>query len=253
MSVFTREFGSKTAKGWFRNEDEVVIKFNNRKDDTIAQEWLVALWYSIIDIEYVKAEKIPWHHKADVQVKIELSIKLKSVIECENLQVKLVSNGRGYNQIDKRRADTYQEMRNIPNDVLDILKRFCWELKPTINNPKDERRMFLHEFSQEEQIKVTNFFEENKMLIVSDIIKGNWPFSADWYLIINMIKDEDIYNRWVYDINYVMNFFAKWDVQISSRWSLKIWSITLQRKGWDNWRKTANMLQFKLDPTKILE
>ena len=38
---------------------------------------------------------------------------------------------------------------------------------------------------------------------------------------------------------------------MTPRGSLKIGRITVQRKGGDNGRKTANMLQFKIDPTEI--
>lgn len=38
---------------------------------------------------------------------------------------------------------------------------------------------------------------------------------------------------------------------MTPRGSLKIGRITVQRKGGDNGRKTANMLQFKINPTEI--
>jgi hypothetical protein len=55
--------------------------------------------YKIDEIEYVKANIIHGE-KADINVQIQ--IKLKKNIDTENLQVKLVSNLKGYNQIDKR-------------------------------------------------------------------------------------------------------------------------------------------------------
>jgi hypothetical protein len=63
----------------------------------------------------------------------------------------LVSNPKGFNQIDKRRVDKYTEMWNIPSQVVSILKRYTGEEKPTINKPKDKRRMFASEFSEKEQ------------------------------------------------------------------------------------------------------
>ncbi len=55
--------------------------------------------YDLDEIEFVKAIKLSGY-KTDVQVQI--TIKLKKAIDVENLQVKLVSNNRGFNQIDKR-------------------------------------------------------------------------------------------------------------------------------------------------------
>jgi len=47
------------------------------------------------------------------------------------------------------------------------------------------------------------------------------------------------------------HYFDNGKVEISPRGSLKIGKITMQRKGGDGGRETANMLQFKLDPAEI--
>ncbi len=140
--------GSQTAKDGFRNEDDIIKKFNNWKKDKDAQTWLVLMKYKISEIEYVEAVKIVGY-KTDVQVQV--SIKLKKAIDIENLQVKLVSNPKGFNQIDKRWVKKYVEMWNIPLSITSILKRYTGEEKPTIENPKDKRRMFANEFSKVDQ------------------------------------------------------------------------------------------------------
>jgi hypothetical protein len=43
------------------------------------------------------------------------------------------------------------------------------------------------------------------------------------------------------------------DVKISPRGSLYIGKITMQRKGGDRGRPTANMLQFKINPIDLLD
>jgi len=132
-------FGSETAKGGFRNEDDVIAKFNDWKKDKVAQEWLVTMGYVIKEIEYVKAVKIGGNYKTDVQVQV--TIKLKEAIDCENLSVKLVSNSQGFNQIDKREIEKYVEMWKIPNDIEEILKLFTGKTKPTntsgLKDPKN--------------------------------------------------------------------------------------------------------------------
>ena len=50
--------------------------------------------------------------------------------DAQNIQIKLVSNPKGFNQIDKRWVDQYVEMWNIPKDVADLLKYFTGEYKP---------------------------------------------------------------------------------------------------------------------------
>jgi hypothetical protein len=49
----------------------------------------------------------------------------------------------------------------------------------------------------------------------------------------------------------VMNVYGNGEVEISPKGSLKIGRITVQRKGWDNGRDTAKMLQFKIDPIEL--
>ncbi len=134
------ERGSQTAKDGFRNEDDIVEKFNDWKKDKDAQAWLILMKYKLSEIEYVEAVKISGY-KTDVQVQV--TIKLKKAIDVENLQVKLVSNPKGFNQIDKRWVDKYSEMWNIPLQVISILKRYTGEEKPTIKKPKDKRRRWI--------------------------------------------------------------------------------------------------------------
>ena len=80
--------------------------------------------YGIDDIECVKAEKIKGSFKADVQVQIHIEIMLKKILDIQNLQVKLVSNAVGFNQVDKRWVDTYVALWNIPDEVARVLKYF---------------------------------------------------------------------------------------------------------------------------------
>lgn len=99
--------GSQTAKNGFRNEKDVALKFNNWHSDNDARIWLNIMHYSIDEIEYVKATVLSGF-KADVNVQIQ--IKLKQSVNVENIQVKLVSNKKGFNQVDKRRLSHYKEM-----------------------------------------------------------------------------------------------------------------------------------------------
>lgn len=243
--------GSQTAKGGFKNEKDVIKRFNAWKKDKVAQEWLKAMNYDVSDIEYVKATKVRGQYKADIQVRVRIIIKLKSQEDLQNLQVKLVSNPQGFNQIDKRRIDKYVELWNIPKDITKILKSFTGEIKPTKKNVKDPRRMFLSEMAESDQNKIIRFFEDNKILIVSDLLKGRGEFSADWTLVILKVNGK---STWILkSINEVMNVFGGGDVRITSQGSLKIGQIGMQRKGGDGGRDTAKMLQFKINPVMLFE
>ena len=137
--------GSKTAKQGFLNEQDVVDKFNNWQNDTDVQSWLITMKYDLSEIEYVRAEKLHGY-KTDVQVQV--TIKIKNIIDAQNLQVKLVSNPKGFNQIDKRRIDTYKDMWSIPENVTNTLKYYTGEYDPYITDTRDDRRMFFDEFEK---------------------------------------------------------------------------------------------------------
>ncbi|WP_306179584.1 type II restriction endonuclease [Campylobacter jejuni] len=243
------ELGSNTAKNGFKNENFVVNTFNNWQNDILAQSWLKAMNYNINDIQNVKAQKIKGSFKADVQVVILVQIKLQNLQDVQNIQVKLVSNPQGFNQVDKRWLKNYNELWNFPSELLEILQYFTGEKSPKIKNPKDKRRMFLTEFTKEEQEQVINFFIKNQALIVNDILKGRGQFASEWFLVILKIEKQDL--KWLLKpINEVINFYSG-EVLITDRGSLKIGKITMQRKGGDNGRISANMLQFKINPCEL--
>jgi hypothetical protein len=240
--------GSQTAKDGFKNEEDIIKKFNNWKKDKDAQTWLILMKYDLSEIEYVEAVKISGY-KTDVQVQV--TIKLKKAIDIENLQVKLVSNLKGFNQIDKRWIDKYAEMWNMPTQVVSILKRYTGEEKPTIKNPKDKRRMFANEFSEVEQKVVLKWLKKNQSLIVSDILKGQGKFAAEWMLVAQKVEKNA---RWILKpMNFCLNYFGNGKIEITNRGNFKIGRITMQRKGGDGGRNTANMLQFKINPAELFE
>lgn len=240
--------GSQTAKNGFLNEDDIVEKFNHWTIDENARQWLLIMGYHLSEIEYVKAIKLSGF-KTDVQVQI--TIKLKEAIDAQNLQVKLVSNLKGFNQIDKRWINKYTEMWDIPIQVVEILKRYTGELKPNIPCPRDKRRMFATEFTEEERNSIVDWLAQNKSLIVSDILKGRGQFASEWMLVAQKLKHNSL---WVLKpINFCLNHFGNGDIEITKQGNFKIGRITMQRKGGDGGRETAKMLQFKINPAELFE
>ncbi len=240
------KLGSDTAKSGFSNEKDIVAKFNDWGKDEDARKWLLIMGYPIEEIE--KVEAIQLHgYKTDVQVQI--TIYMKKAIAAENLSIKLVSNPQGFNQVDKRWIDKYVEMWKIPEDVAKLLKLYTGETRPDKSNLRDSRRMFFDEMPIVDQEKIINFFTKNKILIISDILKGRGKFSAGWMLVALKSKKE---SEWTLkSINHVMNLFANGDVEITVRGSLRIGRVTMQRKGGDNGRESCQMLQFKINPVLL--
>ena len=144
-------------------------------------------------------------------------------------------------------------MWNIPKDIENILRLFTGKTEPRNKKMlKDQRRMLLTEMPPSDQEKIIRFFSKNKILVVSDVLKGRDKFAADWMLVI-LKKDRDSYEWVLKDINTVMNIFGQGDVRITKQGSLKIGQIGMQRKGGDAGRESAKMLQFKINPCLLFD
>jgi hypothetical protein len=218
--------GSETAKNGFKNEKDICDKFCNWENDIESQKWLIIMGYKLNEIESVKA--IVLHgYKTDVNVQIQ--IKLKKSVDTENIQVKLVSNKNGFNQVDKRWLKNYKELWNIPDNVYLILQYFTGELNPYKAGTKDNRRMFLNEMTELEQTTVIDWFSKNKTLILSDIIKGRGIFSVEWILVAQKVNSNA---RWILkNINEALQHYSEGPVEISPRGSINIGRVGIQRKG----------------------
>lgn len=240
--------GSQIAKGGFENEQSVADKFNNWMNDADAQQWLKIMMYNLDDIEYVHAEKIGQKgYKSDINVVIRIYIKKKHLETVENIQVKLVSSeNKGYNQVEKRKVEHYVKDWHIIPKVETLLKLYDGELPPRPNS-RHPRRMFVDEFTTDEQELLYKFFQKNLIMIISDVIRGRGRFAAEWSLIIQ--KYEDTYNWKLMAVNEAISIYAgDCKVVFTKKGNIHLGTITLQRKGGDNGADSANMLQFKANP-----
>lgn len=240
--------GSQIAKGGFENEQSVANKFNDWKNDKDAQQWLKIMMYNLDEIEYVRAEKIGQRgYKSDINVVIKIYIKKKHLETVENIQVKLVSSkDKGFNQVEKRKVEHYIHDWHITPEVETLLKLYDGELPPRPNS-RNKKRMFVDEFTTEEQELLYNFFQKNLIMIISDVIRGRGRFAAEWSLIIQ--KYDDTYKWRLLAVNEAISIYADdCKVQFTKQGNIRLGTITLQRKGGDNGADTANMLQFKANP-----
>ena len=142
-------------------------------------------------------------------------------------------------------------MWNIPDNIISILKKYVGEIKSNSIKLRDKRRMFANEFSFKEQNEILKWLKKYQALIVSDILKGRGKFAAEWMLVAQKISKNA---RWVLEpMNYCMNHFGNGKIEITTRGNFKIGGITMQRKGGDGGRETANMLQFKINPAELFD
>ncbi|VUT28037.1 MAG: R.HinP1I restriction endonuclease [Candidatus Syntrophoarchaeum sp. GoM_oil] len=148
-------------------------------------------------------------------------------------------------------------MWGFNEDIALGLKLFTGELNPESYHVlvgerelRDKRRMFLDELPEDIRAKILSFFEVDRIIVVSDILKGRGGLSADWILVTRYDKQDGI-TTWIFkDINTAMNFFGGGEVRISPRGSLYIGRITMQRKGGT---PDPTKLQFKIKPCELLK
>lgn len=239
------ELGSKTAKDGFRNEDEIRDKFNAWQTDADAQAWLEAMDYRIADIRSVAAAK-PHGEKADVEV----IVTDDSGEHVEKISIKLVSSPNGFNQIDKRWLATYAKIWTMPPDVVEALKLYVGETPPR-ESSRDDKRMYLDELDPKMQQCVVDFFTTRKDEIISDLIAGDGDHAAGWMMVTFRATDEP---KWVIKSSAdAIKFYSNGPVEITKAGNLKLGRITMQRKGGDNGRETAKMLQFKMNPVELFD
>ena len=271
------ELGSKTAKGGFANEKAICEKINFWRKDVEAQEWLKIMGYDIGKLNSVKAIQIPTRikksdlskfevkeeeygqfvrfKKTDAQIRI--IIKIGNILKIENLSLKKANSNADYNQIDKRAVEVYRDIWNFDDEIAFWLKLFTGELEPKIYSGqtgiikfKDRRRLFLNEMPEIIQKKIISFFKKNRIMVISDIIKGRGGLSADWILITKFNPKNETTTWTLRDINVAMNFFGSGEIYVSPGGSLHIGRVTMQRKGGT---PDPTKLQFKMKPCQLFE
>jgi len=271
-------FGSRTAKGGFASEREVVRKFKNWRLDKEAQEWLKIMGYPLEKIQDLRVFHIPTKlneekrklfglennediefKKADVQIR--LLIKIDCIWKVENISIKKISSG-DYNQVDKRNVDNYKIIWGFDDDTSISLKLFTGEIIPCkfnryeefINVPcdrlRDKRRVFLDELKKNKLEKIIKFFTDNKHLVVADVLRGRGALSADWFMVLKYNKDEDITKWALVEINIAINIYCRGKVCLTKKGSLKIGEVIMQRKGGT---PDPTKLQFKIKPSLVFK
>lgn len=239
------ERGSITAKNGFRNEDQIRDKFNRWKTDKDARAWLKAMGYKLGTLKNVVATK-PHGQKADVQLKLTTT----SGEAVEGISIKLVSSENGFNQVDKRWLKSYATMWKMPPDVIQAMKLYLGEDPPTGRSRRPDR-MYLNELRDAERTAVIEFFTENKEGIVSDLLAGDGKHAADWFMVT--LKNTESPRWTIRSMSETVSFFSEGPVVMTRYGNLKIGRVSMQRKGGDNGRETAKMLQFKINPALVFD
>ncbi len=244
---------SDIARGGFRNEEWVVREFNNYHTSIYAKGWLKAMGHDMKKIDHVCAQttlKMGYNNKADVLLLIGDNVEWISVKKFT----------ASFNQIDKRWVDQYAEDLRMPDCVSDALKKYCGQegFRPcdlsSEKSPKrvrNKHRFMMDELSKRERDKVLGFFNLHKKRIVKYIVSGMGRASAKWMLVVEYDGMRQMRSS-VVPIQRVIEY-CMGDASITKSGNIRYGGLTIQRKGGDGGKKTAQMLQFKFSPKDIFE
>ena len=128
---------------------------------------------------------------------------------------------------------------------------YSTESSPPDRDSLQSNRLFANEFTGSEQKTLVDWLQKNMLMIVGDVIRGRGRFAAEWTLVIHKWNGY----RWTLKaVNEAIGIYCgDLKAEITPKGSLRLGRITLQRKGGDNGRDTANMLQFKADPIDLFD
>lgn len=235
---------AKGARGGFENESNIIESFNLMDKEAIT--WLRHMGHDPNEVSKVKAYKAPPRVKPDVIC--EIFDRSGALVASEKLSAKKAAGKRGFNQIDRGDVVTrYLGMwPDMPPLTVEGLRLFTGNLPPA-GKSRVPKRMFFDELPNGHQESITNFFTENKTRIVRDLLAGREPNMAKWFLG----RDEERDKWTLLPIEDAVDFYSEGSVGPTIRGSIRIGTLTAQRKGGDKGMPTATNLQFKFDPNLI--
>lgn len=237
---------SDIASSGFRNEDWVVGEFNNWGHSLWGSSWLRAMGYeSPTKVCAQTTRKMGFFNKADVLVLADNNVEWISV-------KKFVAS---FNQIDKRRVNNFARLWNMPDSVVETLRMYCGEKGHQPDDDlrvyRDKRRFMMTELDQGRQDAVLEFLDRNKRRIIRDVIAGSGKAAARWMLLIEERQNRPNRSA-ILPIDAVVRHCIG-PALVTKQGNLRLGKITIQRKGGDAGKDTAQMLQFKFSPKDLFE
>lgn len=229
--------------------EKALIEKINRKDPDCA--WIVEECCNSNGYGSFKAKKPGNKEKPDVLLYDDPA----NIPTMKGISMKTYKPEVSFGQANRGSLETYVEELGISHGVAETLRAFV------VKDHYGERTM-LNEVPAPEQDALLNFFRQYQRQIVSHVLRGKAKaeLKADW-LMLHEVKDADwiskVGNRefWhLYPMAKVIDCCCSEHPSITNAGNLVLGlGITLQRKGGDGGAKTANDLQFKLNPKLIHE
>jgi hypothetical protein len=229
-------------------EQALIEKINRHDPDCM---WIVEECCETEGYGNFKAKKPGNREKPDVLIYDDPS----NILAMKGISMKTYKPEVSFSQANRGSLETYVEELGMSYGVAETLRTFV------VKNHKGERTM-LNEAPASAQDELLRFFQLYQRQIISHVLRGKAKgvLKADW-LLLHETKDEDwiskVGNRYywhLYPMATVIDCCCTEAPSITKAGNLTLGlGLTLQRKGGDGGAKTANDLQFKLNPKLIHE
>jgi hypothetical protein len=229
-------------------EQALIEKINRRDPDCM---WIVEECCDTEGYGNFKAKKPGNREKPDVLIYDDPS----EILAMKGISMKTYKPEVSFSQANRGSLETYVEELGMSYGVAETLRAFV------VKNHGGERTM-LNEAPPSEQDELLNFFRLYQRQIISHVLRGKAKgvLKADW-LLLHEAKEADWINKvgqpefWhLYPMSKVIDCCCSESPSITKAGNLILGlGLTLQRKGGDGGAKTANDLQFKLNPKLIHE
>ncbi len=229
-------------------EHALIEKINRRDPDCM---WIVEECCDVEGYGQYKARKPGNREKPDVLIYDDPS----DIPAMKGISMKSYKPDASFNQVNRSPLPTYVEELGISYGVAETLRAF-------VEKNHQGTRTMLNSAPISAQDELLRFFHLYQRQIISHVLRGKAKgvLKADW-LLLHETKDEDwiskVGNRdcWhLYPMATVIDCCCTETPSITKAGNLILGlGLTLQRKGGDSGAKTANDLQFKLNPKLIHE
>ncbi len=229
-------------------EQALIERINNRDPDCV---WIVEECCGTEGYGNFKAKKPGNREKPDVLFYDDPS----DILAMKGISMKTYKPDVSFSQANRGSLETYVEELGMSYGVAETLRAFV------VKNHQGERTM-LNEAPISAQDELLRFFQLYQRQIISHVLRGKAKgvLKADW-LLLHETEDEDwiskVGNRdcWhLYPMATVIDCCCTEAPSITKAGNLTLGlGLTLQRKGGDGGAKTANDLQFKLNPKAVHE
>lgn len=229
-------------------EHALIEKINRRDPDCM---WIVEECCDVEGYGQYKARKPGNREKPDVLIYDDPS----DIPAMKGISMKSYKPDASFNQVNRSPLPTYVEELGISYGVAETLRAF-------VEKNHQGTRTMLNAAPISAQDELLRFFHLYQRQIISHVLRGKAKgvLKADW-LLLHETKDEDWISKvgnpdcWhLYPMATVIDCCCTETPSITKAGNLILGlGLTLQRKGGDSGAKTANDLQFKLNPKLIHE